>query len=121
MSVILLIIFGFVSLYIYYYEIGSIVSAKSIYINEMEISDNGIFITGSTMNSALAFKSYESYSKENRIYIKMRYVLSGSILNKRTGNFTIEIKEDMKNIHEILFEGEEGTDIKSVWKKVSKE
>lgn len=109
--ILLMIIFFTVT----YLKDGTVVDTGSLFVTRTEIIGDKLFIYGSTANSGQAFAAYSYITKDNNIYVKLKY----SIVNpfNKYGDFIIVINEHLTSINNVYLQGNRADDLKLVWTK----
>ena len=105
-------VFLLIVLYSYFFVYGFEISANSLYIEKVKLTDGVFTITGNDIrDSALAFSGYSANLNGEQLIIKPRFSLVSRF--NRYGNFTITYDAKGKSIKKIIIIGKK--DKKDVW------
>lgn len=96
-----------------YLMVGNGVNTNSLFVKNIDVNNDKLYIAGLTINSGEAFAGYDYTIENENLYLKLRY----TIVNQFHGNgdFSITINDNLMNIEKIYLQGKESEDLKLVW------
>lgn len=96
-----------------YLMVGNEVNTNSLFVKNIDVNNDKLYIAGLTINSGEAFAGYDYTIENENLYLKLRY----TIVNQFHGNgdFSITINDNLMNIKKIYLQGKESEDLKLVW------
>ncbi|WP_096154161.1 hypothetical protein [Bacillus sp. FJAT-45066] len=100
--------------YLFFVE-GQYVSTNTIGVQEIEVSEEEIFIKGISSDSGNGFSKHTYFLEDENLYIKLKYSIV-SIFNP-AGDFNIIITQPTNEIKKIYIQGNKKDDKRLVWGK----
>ncbi|RSK27616.1 hypothetical protein EJF36_12425 [Bacillus sp. HMF5848] len=112
-GVTIIVIFIFLG-YLFFVE-GNYVPTNTIGVQEIEVSEDQIFMKGYTSGSGNGFSKHTHFFEDGNLYIKLKY----SIVSKfnPVGDFNIIITEPTNEVKNIYIQGNKKDDNRLVWEK----
>lgn len=93
----------------------NVINPESIYISESKVSDQSISLTGGFIDSASLYKGYKVDYHDQALYIQIQGNLLS--LQKSSGEFHLNIKNEYKDLHKIYIQGSDKTKLELIWEK----
>ncbi len=98
----------------FYLSYGQPISTDSIFVEKTYYEVGKVDITGTTINSSMAFSGFDYDYIENRAYIMLRYVpVNGKFTS---GDFNVTTN-NLNGIDEVYIQGPTKDDLKLVWSR----
>ena len=93
----------------------NVINPEIIYISESKVSEQSISLTGGIIDSASLYKGYKVDYRDHTLYVQIQ----GSLLSlqKSSGEFHLNIKNEYKDLHKIYIQGSDQTKLELVWEK----
>lgn len=112
---ILLIFLLLLTLLWYFFDYGSYIDVRNVYVEKVIFEGNTIRIKGDTVASALAFSGHDYKFNGTELNIKLRYVLVNQL--HKYGDFNIIIDKGNRIVEKVNIKGSNSGRIKQVWPK----
>jgi hypothetical protein len=90
------------------YVYGRAADPEGIVVQEVKEEDNYLLLKGTTVNSGLGFSGYKYKIENDSLYLELHYSLVSKV--NPTGDFEVEIKENLQNIKNVYLQGKQVSD-----------
>ena len=101
-----------------YFYFGLSVNTKTIAVENVILEDNSFYMKGTSVDSSKAFVGYTYETKNNNLYLTLKYTIVNNF--RDTGDFEIKIINKFNNVSKVILKGKDVDDLKVIWTKTSK-